>query len=124
MKQLHIFWELLQDLYFFAQFGGWKINYHVMKTNFEITSCGLCLFEPCQILSFWGFKSIMLKKSDLSLKLKIPTTIKVASSIYVVGFPPIWLVIQPLHRRQGKVGEIPTTSLSVHYVVDSLKTLF
>ena len=124
MKQLHIFWELLQDLYFFAQFGGWKINYHVMKTNFEIPSCKLCLFEPCQILSFWGFKSIMLKKSDLSLKLKIPTTIKVASSIYVVGFPPIWLVIQPLHRRQGKVGKIPTTSLSVHYVVDSLKTLF
>ena len=81
MKQLHIFWEVLQDLYFFAQFGGWKINYHVMKTNFEITSCGLCLFEPCQILSFWGFKSIMLKKSDLSLKLKIPTTIKVARSI-------------------------------------------
>ena len=48
-----------------------------------------------------------------------PTRIKVVSSIYLVGIPPIWLVIQLLYRRQGKVGEIPTTFLSVHYVVAS-----
>ena len=48
--------------------------------------------------------------------------IKVGPSICLVGIPPIWLVIQPLYRGLGKVGEIPTTSLTVYYVVASLKS--
>ena len=56
------------------------------------------------------------------MKLNNPAIIKVGPSICLVEIPPIWLVIQPLYRGLGKVGEIPTTSLTVYYVVASLKS--